>query len=210
MLPPAILGLPGLRPWPPSSCVSWFAPEVLTLAGLSPCRSPGPHVRTSLAAYLARHASLGSAHSCATLVLALALELLATPWAATPVMSLPRCVGVPSVLISHAHEGTHVCIASVSLGRPRTLLVLARCPTPARFLAFAAPLSASDLALRPCSSPSCRSRSSATTRAPVRLPGRAALPPAYMPASLAAPSQLRTSTTPTPEKLSPLTTPSYQ
>jgi hypothetical protein len=55
-----------------------------------------------------------------------------------------------------------------------------------------------------CTSPSCRSRPSAAPHAPVRLPGRAARPPACMPASLAAPAQLRTSVAPTPEKPSSL------
>jgi hypothetical protein len=63
-------------------------------------------------------------------------ELLAIPRAATPVISLSRCVVLPSVLFSRAHDGTHVCIASVSFGRPRVILVLAHCPTPASLLAY--------------------------------------------------------------------------
>jgi hypothetical protein len=45
----------------------------------------------------------------------LAPELLATPRAAAPVVSLLQCVVVPSILFSRAHDDMHVCTASASL-----------------------------------------------------------------------------------------------
>jgi hypothetical protein len=127
---PSLSCAPSLRRQLTSSRAPNFVSEPRTEAR----HPPDPRVCMSLATYLAPHASLGSAHLCAALVPALALELLATPWAATPVVSLPRCVGVPSVHFSHPHDDTHVSAASASLGRPRAPLVLACCPASAHLL----------------------------------------------------------------------------
>jgi hypothetical protein len=100
-----------------TSSASHFTSEPRTEAR----HQPDPPVCTSLATYFAQHASLGSAHPCATLVPTLALELLATTRAARPGVSLPQYFVVPSFIFSHAHDGTHMCAA------PRRSAALACC-----------------------------------------------------------------------------------
>jgi hypothetical protein len=98
---PSLACAPGLRRQLTRSRVPHFASEPRTEAR----HPPDPRVCMSLATYLAPHASLGSAYSCAALVPTLALELLATPQAATPsfpfhgvLVSRPFSFPVPTMI----------------------------------------------------------------------------------------------------------------